>query len=307
MHEYLARPFYYLGVHFYYASLVWCAAWILTLMIRGSATAKYWVWVATLLNFSLPLGAVLDKSLARYLLWARPLGVIGDAGLRIAENATLVGTIWFLGAMLMAARLYLRIRAEHRDTQSGQRTVHSVRSFFVEGIPVRFAPSWDSPVVDGVLRPEICLPEGIDRLLTKSELNAVVLHELTHARRRDNLIWLIHEIGLCLLWFHPLAWATGSRLALYRELSCDEAVIQSGHGEKLVSALAKLAHPAQPFLLQATVTSFMGHRLARLAAVQPQRTSCLASALLTATFGAVLAAGVFATVSHTACCWVART
>src|SRR5579864_7015507 len=80
MHEYLARPFYYLEVHFYYASLVWCAAWILTLIVRGSATAKYWVWVATLLNFSLPVGAVLDKSLARYLLWARPLGVIGDAG-----------------------------------------------------------------------------------------------------------------------------------------------------------------------------------------------------------------------------------
>src|SRR5579864_5143797 len=236
MHEYLARPFYYLEVHFYYASLVWCAAWILTLIVRGSATAKYWVWVATLLNFSLPVGAVLDKSLARYLLWARPLGVIGDAGLRIAENATLVGTIWLLGAMLMAARLYLRIRAEQRDTQTGQSTVRSVRSFFVEGIPVRFAPSWDSPVVDGVLHPEICLPEGIDRLLTKSELDAVVLHELTHAKRRDNLIWLFQEIALCLLWFHPFVWATRSRLALYRELSCDEAVIHSGHGERLVSA-----------------------------------------------------------------------
>jgi beta-lactamase regulating signal transducer with metallopeptidase domain len=307
MHEYIARPVYYVGVHLFYASLVWLAAWTLTSFVRGTATTKYWIWVATSLNFVLPLGAVLDKSLAAHLSWAKPLGVIGDAGLRIADNATMVGLVWFLGAMLMAGRLCLRIRADRGDAQAGQSAADSKPQYLVQGTPVRFSPARNGPLVDGVLRPHICLPDGIDRLLTKPELHAVLLHELTHARRRDNLIWLIHEIALCLLWFHPLAWVTGSRLALYRELSCDEAVIQSGQGEKLVSALAKLANPEQPFLLQATVTSFMGHRLARLAAVQPQRTSCLASALLIAGFGAVLAAGVFATVSHTACCWVART
>jgi beta-lactamase regulating signal transducer with metallopeptidase domain len=306
MHEYIARPVYYIGVHLFYASLVWFAAWTLTSIVRGTATTKYWIWVATSLNFVLPLGAVLDKSLAAHLSWAKPLGVIGDAGLRVADNATMVGAVWLLGAMLMVGRLCLRIRADRRDAQ-GQRAVDSKPKFLVQDTPVRFSSARNGPAVDGVLHPHICLPDGIDRLLTKSELNAVLLHELTHARRRDNLIWLIHEITLCLLWFHPLAWVTGSRLALYRELSCDEAVIQSGHGEKLVSALAKLANPEQPFLLQATATSFMGHRLARLAAVQPQRMSCLASALLTVAFGAVLAAGVFATVSHTACCWVART
>jgi beta-lactamase regulating signal transducer with metallopeptidase domain len=307
MHEYIARPVYYVGVHLFYASLVWLAAWTLTSIVRGTATTKYWIWVATSLNFVLPLGAVLDKSLAAHLSWAKPLGVIGDAGLRIADNATMVGAVWLLGAMLMAGRLCLRIRTDRRVAQAGQRAADSKPKFLVQGTPIRFSSARNGPAVDGVLRPHICLPDGIDRLLTRSELKAVLLHELTHARRRDNLIWLIHEIGLCLLWFHPLAWVTGSRLALYRELSCDEAVIQSGHGEKLVSALAKLANPEQPFLLQATVTSSMGHRLARLAAVQPQRTSCLASALLTAAFGAVLAAGVFATVAHTACCWVART
>jgi beta-lactamase regulating signal transducer with metallopeptidase domain len=306
MHEYLARPFYYAGVHFYYASLVWCGAWILTSTIRASATSKYWMWVATLLNFSLPLGAVLDKSLARHLLWARPLGVIGEAGLRIADNAALVGTVWLLGALFMAARLYLRVRAGRRNADAGQSKNQSKNGFCIEGIHVRFASSWDTPVVDGVLRPEICLPLGIQRLLTKSELNAVVLHELTHARRRDNLIWLLQEIALCLLWFHPLVWATGARLAFYRELSCDEAVIHSGHGRKLVSALAKLANPDQPRMLQATATSFMSQRLARLAEARPLRTSRLASALLTIAFSALLAAGAFATVSHTACCFVGK-
>jgi beta-lactamase regulating signal transducer with metallopeptidase domain len=307
MHEYIARPVYYVGVHLFYASLVWFAAWTLTSIVRGTATTKYWVWVATSLNFVLPLGAVLDKSLAAHLSWAKPLGVIGDAGLRIADNATMVGAVWLLGAMLVAGRLFWRIRADRRDAQAGQSAADSERNFLVQGTPVRFSPAGNGPVVDGVLRPQICLPYGIDRLLTKSELNAVLLHELTHARRRDNLIWLIHEIGLCLLWFHPLVWITGSRLALYRELSCDESVIQSARGRDLISALAKLANPEGEFLLRASASSFIGHRLERLAAVPPRRRYLATSVLLVVIFSSLVLASVFETVAHTACCFVAKT
>jgi Zn-dependent protease with chaperone function len=92
-------------------------------------------------------------------------------------------------------------------------------------------------------------------LLSEPEINAVLIHELTHARRRDNLTRLIYEAGLCVLWFHPLVWLAGSRLALYRELSCDEPVIQSGHGGDLVSALTKLANPEGTLLQQTTAPS----------------------------------------------------
>jgi beta-lactamase regulating signal transducer with metallopeptidase domain len=141
--------------------------------------------------------------------------------------------------------------------------------------------------------------------LSEHELNAVLIHELTHARRRDNLIRLIHEVSLCVLWFHPLVWIAGSRLALYRELSCDESVIQSAHGEELVSALAKLANPDKTLLLQASASSFISHRLARLAA-PPQPAYGAASMLLTVVFGAVLLWGVFGTVAHTACCFLVK-
>jgi beta-lactamase regulating signal transducer with metallopeptidase domain len=307
MLEVIAHLIYYVGVHLLYASLVWLAAWTLTSIIRGTATTKYWVWVATSLNFILPLGAVLDKSLAAHLSWAKPLGVIGDAGLRIADNATMVGAVWLLGAMLMAGRLLWRIRAGRRDAQAAQGVPDSKRNFLVQGTPVRFSPAGNGPVVDGVLRPQIWLPDGISRLLTKPELNAVLLHELTHARRHDNLIWLIHEIGLCLLWFHPLVWLTGSRLALYRELSCDESVIQRDHGRDLISALAKLANPEGKFLLRASASSLIGHRLERLAAVRPRRAYVATNVLLIVIFSSLVLGGVFETVAHTACCWVVRT
>lgn len=311
MLDHIARPLYYLGVHLLYASIVWLAAWVLTSIPRGTATTKYWIWLATSLNFILPVGAVLDKLLAPHLAWARPLSIIGAVGLGIAENATLavvLGLVWLLGAIVMFARLCLRIRAERRDARamSGQIAHDERPAFLAHGVPVKFAGSRQAPAVDGILRPHISLPEGIDRLLSQHELNAVLLHEVTHAKRRDNLIRLVHELGVCALWFHPLVWITGSRLSLYRELSCDESVIRSAHGEDLVSALAKLANPQESLLLQATASSFLSHRLARLAAAQTPRTSPAASVLLTVTFGAVLVAGIFETVAHTACCFLIR-
>jgi beta-lactamase regulating signal transducer with metallopeptidase domain len=309
VHEHIARTIYYFSVHLLYASIVASGAWALTSILRASATTKYWIWVVTAFNFVLPSGALIDKLWAPHLTWARPLSVIGGPVWVMTEGRTAVvlGAIWMTGSFAMLIRLILRLRSECREAQApAQVSDHAETSHFVaDGIPVSFGDGHPSPAVRGVLYPHILLPTGIDRLLDQREFHAVLIHELAHARRRDNLIRLLYEASLCALWFHPLMWLAGARIGLYRELSCDEVVIRRAHGQELVSALAKLAVPEQAGVLQATASSHLKHRLARLAG-PPQRTYRAASMLLASLFAAVIAAGIFQTIAHTACCFALK-
>ena len=309
MHEQVARTMYYFGIHMLYASIVACAAWPLTSIRSGSATTKYWIWVVTTLNFMVPTGALVDKLWGQHLTWAAPVGVIGDAAWNLTEGRTAVvlALIWFLGATAMVIRLVLRIRAARREDQDirDSQECGAGRGFLADGVPVNFDDRYTTPAVQGVLRPRISLPSGLDRLLSQQELDAVLMHELAHARRRDNLISLLYEVAVCVLWFHPLVWLAGARMSLYRELPCDESVIENAHGRALVSALAKLAAPKKGLFLQTAASSHLSYRLDRLAG-PPQLANRTASMLLSMLFVALLSASVFETVAHTACCFVLK-
>jgi beta-lactamase regulating signal transducer with metallopeptidase domain len=289
----LARASRFAEVHLLSASVVCVAAWALTSLRAGSATMKYWIWVATSLNLLLPLGLVLDG----FRVPAAFGGAAHDVARTLAPAPGLLWGVWLAGALAMLARLFLRLRADAR-VETARAAADARPGFLVDGVPVRFGSSL-TPAVDGVLRPRISLPSRIGHVLTREELDAVLAHELAHAKRGDNLIRLVHELALCAFWFHPLVWLTGARLALYRELSCDEAAAGKSRARELVSALAKLASGEEELLLQSNASSFLSRRLARLTSDPPRR-ALVMNALLAAAFGIVLLTGALATAARAA-------
>jgi beta-lactamase regulating signal transducer with metallopeptidase domain len=305
VHEHLVPVLYFLQVHLLYATLVALGAWALTSLRGASVTAKFWICTAASLNFVVPLGGFIDRFGAQELPGAQQLAPIAALDLALARHpsvAALLGALWVAGALLMLLRLLVRISRERR-TNGGHRS-RDAPAFRVQGVPVHFTAGCQGPAVEGILRSHICLPVGIQHLLSERELHAVLLHEVTHARRRDNLLRLIHELAQCLLWFHPLLWLTGSRLALYRELSCDASVLKGSSGSLLVSALAKLTSPENGLVLSSAATSFVAHRLDRLLAPATAEANRRLNAALVAAFATLLCAAVFLTVANTACCLV---
>jgi hypothetical protein len=56
----------------------------------------------------------------------------------------------------------------------------------------------------------------------------VILHELSHAKRRDNWTAACAHAVTCAFWFYPLLWWMEKRLHAERELACDEMVVRCG-------------------------------------------------------------------------------
>jgi beta-lactamase regulating signal transducer with metallopeptidase domain len=81
------------------------------------------------------------------------------------------------------------------------------------------------PTAIGFTKPLVVVPSWTMRELSTSELNAILLHELAHLRRRDDWTNLIQKIVGALLFFHPAIWWIEKKLALEREMACDDLVL----------------------------------------------------------------------------------
>jgi bla regulator protein blaR1 len=98
------------------------------------------------------------------------------------------------------------------------------------------------PTAIGFFRPAVVLPEWALTDLSDEELRAAILHERAHIDRWDDWTNLLQKIIRAVLFFHPAVWWIDNRLAIEREMSCDDMVlVQSPNPRSYAECLVSLA------------------------------------------------------------------
>jgi bla regulator protein blaR1 len=132
-----------------------------------------------------------------------------------------IGLLWMSGVLFMLARV-----VAGRITLSMLRR-RSTLLDRVSSLDIRTGKV-ETPILSGLLRPAILLPASA-REWTDEQRRMVLTHELTHFRQGDCWSNLLAQTVRAAFWFHPIVWLLVSRMSREQELTCDEAVVASGH------------------------------------------------------------------------------
>jgi bla regulator protein BlaR1 len=251
--------------HLWQSTLFAALAAILTLAFKkNQARIRHHLWLAASLKFLVPLSLLigLGRRMAtpRFSLsgqsglfsavegFSQPFTFVVVAPVNHATNVVsllavlprLIAAVWLCGFAAVVILWLVRWRrvaaaAQRAAPMKQGREVEALRQLEkIGGVrrSITLLLSRDSamePGIFGIFRPVLLWPATISEHLQDSHLKAILAHEVSHARRRDNLAAAMHMAVEAIFWFHPMVWWLGARLVEERELACDEAVLQLGN------------------------------------------------------------------------------
>jgi bla regulator protein BlaR1 len=129
------------------------------------------------------------------------------------------------------------------------------------------------PVVVGHLKPVILIPIGLINSLPINEVEAILIHELAHIRRRDYLVNLLQSFMEIVFFFNPAVLWISHLVRTERENCCDDlAIAQSCNKRDYIRAMVSceeyhgagaayvMAFPGTRSTLLYRVTRIVGNR-----------------------------------------------
>jgi beta-lactamase regulating signal transducer with metallopeptidase domain len=160
-----------------------------------------------------------------------------ESATALSKMLSWVLAIWCVGAVLLLVRLLIGFRAtnlltrgaaEFKDPKLIELFSSLLTELRLKG-KVRLLRSEHTlmPIVCGVLRPIVLLPASADAW-SEERRKMVLLHELTHVKRKDCLTQMLAQIACAFYWFNPFVWYAARRLRVEREQACDDNVVSSG-------------------------------------------------------------------------------
>ncbi|MXY80580.1 MAG: M48 family metalloprotease [Gemmatimonadetes bacterium] len=206
-----------------------------------------------------PFASLLEPS--QDTLAFSPVEVQAAASPTIATNSVPLTTagwgaiLWIVGAALLIGRILIgygivwclrqQAQVQHDGPlcdalQQARRTLDGYPK-----VEVATSPSISSPMALGILRPIIVFPADLVKKLSADKLSLILMHELAHVRRWDNLTLLLQRLISAVLFFHPAVWLCGRMLRREAEQACDDLVVcVTGRSEAYARGLAHVAEQA---------------------------------------------------------------
>jgi GWxTD domain-containing protein len=159
--------------------------------------------------------------------------------------------VWLAGVLLLHLRTLAGWMAARRLCGSGvcappgewQERLRALARAVRLSMPVTLVESCrvDVPLVVGYLRPFILVPLGMLSAMPPDHVEAILLHELAHIRRRDYLVNLLQAVAENLLFYHPAVWWISGVIRAERENCCDDLVVAvRGNAHGYAAALTSL-------------------------------------------------------------------
>lgn len=145
--------------------------------------------------------------------------------------------LWLVGASAVTLRLFVGLACARRlarravalrgEAWEPLAATLSARLGLGRVAPVLMSEDAVVPFTCGLFLPVVILPRDAEGWPHERRV-AVLLHELSHVRRRDVLTQALAQLVCAVHWFNPLAWYAARQLRKEQEWACDERVVESG-------------------------------------------------------------------------------
>ena len=243
--------------------------------------AGYWGGVSLVGEAPSPLPALPPDELAHRPTVASDMpGRLARLTATLQDHMPKIVLCWLAGVLLLCLRLlggcWVSYRLRHTGTgplpdKWRERVSELARGLGIrQKVEVLTSSVSAIPMVVWVFRPVILMPVSTLLGLTHAQLEAILVHELAHVRRYDNLVNLLQRLVETVFFFHPAVWWVSRCIRTEREHCCDDIATASSDPKLYAGALAALEELRIPVFASAATGGPLLSRVRRLLA--PDRT-----------------------------------
>lgn len=296
LEEYAHQGFYWLLNMSISGTIIGLIVWLACRWPRLPRRIAHGLWLIPALRLTLPFSFGSAFSLARLLperavtyvplLETRELTMTNAIQYAVSYNPiayrdariTVVLTLAFLAWLAVLLGLLSCLLAAHLASRRGLRAARQLQK------GVYCSPNVTGPMVCGVFRPRILIPEA----MADGDLTHILAHERAHIRRLDNLWRILAILIACVHWFNPAVWLMLRAFLREAEAACDESVVSRLDAQGRIAYARTLVDAAET---RAALSSPLGGgRLrSRVSRILTYRRLTLASALIFLVLAAALA------------------